>query len=168
VGASSGLAEATDLFNRAQIKLLADLVKRHHSGKDAIGILGLSYKPNTDVVEEAFGLLLAQELSSADFSVIVYDPSADATRALGAYKTVHFASSAQECITQSGVVVLATPWQEFRDVPSAQWVRHNRPRAVVDCWRVLSHLEGVDGILYVRLGFGGTVKRPTEAKVSAN
>src|SRR5215472_7459233 len=37
VGASSGLAEATDLFNRAQIKLLADLVKRQHSGKEMIG-----------------------------------------------------------------------------------------------------------------------------------
>jgi UDPglucose 6-dehydrogenase len=168
VGASSGLAEATDLFNRAQIKLLADFVKRQHSGKEMIGILGLSYKPNTDVIEEAFGLLLAQELSSANFPVIVYDPSADASSALGTYKTVHFASSAQECIMQSGVVVLATPWQEFRDVPPAQWVRHNKPRAVVDCWRVLNHLEGVDGILYVPLGFGGTVKRPTEAKARAN
>lgn len=160
VGASSGLAEATDLFNRAQIKLLADMVKRHHSGKDAIGILGLTYKPNTDVVEEAFGLLLAQELSSPNLSVIVYDPSADATRALSEYKTVRFASSAQECITQSGVVVLATPWQEFRDLPPVQWVRHEKPRAVIDCWRVLSHLDGMDGILYVRLGFGGTVERP--------
>jgi len=28
---------------------------------NVIGILGLTYKPNTDVVEESFGLLLAQE-----------------------------------------------------------------------------------------------------------
>jgi UDPglucose 6-dehydrogenase len=165
VGASSGLAEATDVFNRAQIKLLADMVRRYRSGKDAIGILGLTYKPNTDVVEEAFGLLLAQELSSANLSVIVYDPCADATRALNAYKSVRCASSARECITQSGVVVLATPWQEFRDVPPVQWARHETPRAVIDCWRVLTHLDGMDGILYVRLGFGGTVERPNEAKV---
>ena len=32
VGASSGLAEATDLFNRAQIKSIANIVKAHHSG----------------------------------------------------------------------------------------------------------------------------------------
>ena len=168
MGASSGLAEATDFFNRAQIKLLADMVKRHHSAKDAIGILGLTYKPNTDVVEEAFGLLLAQELASANLSVIVYDPSADASHAFGAYKTVQFASSAQECITRSGIVVLATPWQEFRDVSPAQWVGHDKPRAVIDCWSVLSHLDGMDGILYVRLGFGGTAERPAEAKVSTS
>ena len=167
VGASSGLAEATDLFNRAQIKSLAELVKRHHSGDGAIGVLGLTYKPDTDVVEEAFGLLLAQELSAAGISVVVYDPSADAVRALGQNKTVRCAASAQECIAESDVIVLATPWQEFREVPAALWARPNRPRAVVDCWRVLNHLEGVDGIRYVRLGFGGEAERPLEATSSA-
>jgi UDPglucose 6-dehydrogenase len=159
VGASSGLAEATDLFNRAQVKSLAEFVKGHYSGDGAIGILGLTYKPDTDVVEEAFGLLLAQELSAANIPVVVYDPSADAVRALAQNNTVRCAASAQECIAQSDVVVLATPWQQFREVPAAQWARYNRPRAVVDCWRVLNHLDGVDGVRYVRLGYGGEVER---------
>jgi UDP-glucose 6-dehydrogenase len=111
-------------------------------------------------VEEAFGLLLAHELSAANIPVIVYDPSADAVRALGQNKMVRCASSAQECIAQSEVVVLATPWQEFREVRAAQWVRQNRPRAVIDCWRVLNHLDGVDGVQYVRLGYGGVAERP--------
>lgn len=168
LGASSGLAEATDFFNRAQVKVLADMVRCHHSGQDAIGILGLTYKPNTDVAEEAFGLLLAQELSSANLSVVVYDPSASAARVLGAHKNVHIATSAQECIRQSGVVVLATPWKEFGDVPSAQWVRQGKPRTVIDCWRTLGHLDGMDGILYVRLGFGGTAEGLKEDKVSTS
>src|SRR6266481_1367722 len=124
VGASSGLAEATDIFNRAQIKSLAEIVRGHYSGQDSIGILGLTYKPNTDVVEEAFGLLLAQELSSANIPVVVYDPSADAACVLGQCKTVRFVRSARECIGESGVVVLATPWQEFREVPAEHWA-HN-------------------------------------------
>ena len=81
VGASSGLAEATDIFNRAQIKSLAELVKSHYSGSGAIGILGLTYKPDTDVVIESFGLLLAQELSQSNLPVVVYDPSANSERA---------------------------------------------------------------------------------------
>ncbi len=168
VGASSGLAEATDLFNRAQIKSLAELVRGHYSGNGAIGILGLTYKPDTDVVEEAFGLLLAQELSAANIPVVVYDPSADAVRAFGQNKMVRCAASARECIAQSDVVVLATPWQEFREVPAEQWTRHNPPRAVIDCWRVLSHLDGVDGVRYVRLGFGGAAERPLEASSAAD
>jgi UDPglucose 6-dehydrogenase len=160
VGASSGLAEATDLFNRAQIKSLAELVRSHHSGDGAIGVLGLTYKPDTDVVEEAFGLLLAQELSAANIPVVVYDPSADAARLFSEHDTVRRANSARECIAQADVVVLATPWQEFRDIPPEEWARHSRPRVVIDCWRSLNHLDGIDGVRYVRLGYGGKAQRP--------
>jgi UDPglucose 6-dehydrogenase len=176
VGASSGLAEATDRFNRAQIKSLAEIVKKHRSGTDLIGILGLTYKPNTDVVEEAFGLLLAQELSSANLSIVVYDPSADAARALSGQKSVRAAQSAAECISGAGVVVLATPWQEFREIPVALWARNDPlrgasrvgPRVVIDCWRALNHLEGAEGVHYVRLGFGGAAEKPVSASSSAD
>ena len=168
VGASSGLAEATDIFNRAQIKSLADLVKSHRSESEAIGILGLAYKPNTDVFEESFGLLLAQELSSAGLPVIVYDPSADAGRALTNCKGIRMASSAQECIAESMVVVLATPWQEFRDLRAALWTRsgHAAPRVVIDCWRALSQLDGVEGLRYIKLGFGGAAEKPVSLSSS--
>ena len=162
-GTFSDLADATDRLNRAQIASLAETVKRHRSGQEAIGVLGLSYKPNTDVMEEAFGLLLVQELSSARIPVFVYDPSADATHALSAHKNVRFASSAQDCIAQSGVVVLATPWKEFSELPTEQWVREGSPRVVIDCWRALTHLDGANGIRYVRLGFGGKAGKPLQA-----
>jgi UDPglucose 6-dehydrogenase len=166
-GAFSDLAEATDRFNRAQIKWIADLVRRHYSGNASIGILGLTYKPDTDVVVESFGLLLAQELSSTGLPVVAYDPSAEGACALASCKTVRVVDSARECIAQSGVVVLATPWPEFREIPAAQWARHSRARVVIDCWRVLNHLEGTEGIDYVRLGFGGETRRPVETSSSA-
>src|ERR1700674_2185436 len=73
VGASSGLAEATDAFNRAQIKLLAEMVKSQLGDDGSVGILGITYKPDTDVVEEAFGLLLSQELTAAGLRLTVFD-----------------------------------------------------------------------------------------------
>ncbi len=169
VGASSGLAEATDIFNRAQIQSLADTVKTYRSESDVIGILGLTYKPDTDVVEESFGLLLALELSSANLPVIVYDPSAEA-RALNVYKNIRVAPSAQECIAESRVVVLATPWQEFRDLRAALWARpsHSAPRVVIDCWRALGHLEGIEGLHYVKLGFGGAAQKPATVSSTAD
>jgi UDPglucose 6-dehydrogenase len=167
VGASSGLAEATDRFNRAQIKSLADLVRSHAKGKGTVGILGITYKPDTDVVEEAFGLLLALELSAAGVRVVVFDPQADTVRSLGTQKNVRCARSARECIAQSDVVVLATPWQEFRELPAANWARRESARTVIDTWRVLNHLDGVEGIHYVRLGFGGEAARIVEATSGA-
>ncbi len=169
VGASSGLAEATDRFNRAQIKSVAEIVRSHHrAGNDPIAILGLTYKPNTDVVEEAFGLLLAQELDAAGLPVIVYDPSADSARVLAACKNVRFAKSAEACIAASGVAVLATPWQEFRDLTKEKWLRPGARRTVLDCWRFLPHLENVDGIHYVRLGFGAPTTKPAIASSNAD
>jgi UDPglucose 6-dehydrogenase len=159
VGASSGLAEATDRFNRAQIKSLAEIVKSERSGDEAIGILGLTYKPNTDVVEEAFGLLLAQELTAAKLPVVVFDPLADVERAASACKGARFAKSAEECIAGAGVVVVATPWQEFGKVPAQQWSRTGAPRVVIDCWRSHGNLAAQDGVRYVRLGFGETSKQ---------
>jgi UDPglucose 6-dehydrogenase len=162
VGASSGLAEATDRFNRAQIKSVAEIVKSHHRGNEPIAILGITYKPNTDVVEEAFGLLLAQELSAAGLPVLAYDPSLETARVQATLQHVRFAKSSEACIAASGVVVLATPWQQFRELAKEKWLH----RTVIDCWRFLPHLENVDGIRYVRLGSGAaTVKR---AAVSSN
>jgi UDPglucose 6-dehydrogenase len=175
-GAFSDLADATDKFNRAQIGAIASIVKQHQSGSQPIGILGLTYKPDTDVVEEAFGLLLAQELASANLPVVIYDPSGDRSGAFAAHKTVRMAESAEDCIAQSAVVVLATPWQEFRDLPGSAWVQpfrsgpsfHASQRVVIDCWRALSHLEGSQSVQYVRLGAPSMVAQTAVASSSAD
>ena len=166
-GAFADLAEATDRFNRAQIPALADFIRSQQSASGAIGILGLTYKPNTDVVQESFGLLLAEHLASHNLHVVVFDPSADASKFLNGHKSVRVASSAQDCIAQSSVVVLATPWQEFRDLPISVWMQpplsapsfRTSPRVVIDCWRALEHLEGSQSVRYVRLGAGSPSTR---------
>lgn len=167
VGALSGLAEATDLFNRAQITSIVEIVRSHYSGNGAIGVLGLTYKADTDVIEEAFGLLLANELASMNLPVIVYDPCADTTTALGPSKAVRRAHSAQECIRQSNVVVLATPWQEFCEIPAERWA-HSGPRVVIDCWSVLRYLDGLKGVRYIRLGQGPAAERARDAPTDVN
>lgn len=167
-GAFADLAEATDRFNRAQIKWLAEIAKRNHDGSGSIGILGLTYKPETDVIEESFGILLAQELVSGRLPVIVYDPSADRARVSGVNCAIRFAATAKECIAESDVVVLATPWPEFRNLAPESWARVGTPRAVIDCWRAMEHLDKLSGVNYVRLGFGGAVERPVSTFSTAD
>ena len=155
VGAPADIAEATDRFNRWQVKWLADFVQEHLPEGGAVGILGLAYKPGTDVVEESVGLLLARELREQRVRVIAYDPAGveNARRMLG--DGVIFVNSPQACIDLSDIVVVATPWKEFRSLPKETWERHSPPRVVIDCWRVLRGLEGCDGVIYVPLGKGG-------------
>lgn len=153
MGAPAELAQATDNFNRAQVIWLAELVERNAKRGGAVGILGLTYKPQTDVVEEAVGFLLARELASRGFRVCAFDPAgmAHARRELGA--TVQFALTAQECIAGAEIVIVATPWKEFLEIPAAAW-GSSGGRVVVDCWRGLKHVEKVGGVRYLSLGIG--------------
>jgi UDPglucose 6-dehydrogenase len=152
VGAPAALAEATDTFNRQQVEWLADLVKSCLPEQGRVGILGLAYKPNSDVVEESQGVLLAQALAHDGVAVVAYDPVAteNAQRALNGLVTL--TASMDECIRQVDVVVVTTPWEEFKQLTPVRLARHSPPRILIDCWRILGESQFGDGVEYLPLG----------------
>jgi len=151
IGVPPDLAQAVDGFNRSQIQWLADQVQQRCQG--TAGILGLTYKAGTNVVEEAAGFLLAQELTRRGVCVLAYDPAYEnvAPHATNGFRV---AARARECIGESDVVVLATTWPEFQNIPREQWGRAGTPRTVVDCWRALGYLHEEPGVRYLALGIG--------------
>ena len=163
IGAHANLAVATDEFNRSQIGWLADLIESQSHRDETVGILGLTYKPDTDVVEFAVGQLLARELARRAIPVVVYDPAGNMNSFSDLHGKVRFATTAQDCIEHADVVVLATVWKEFCGIPAERWKGRGRPRTIVDCWRVLKHLEHCDGVRYLSLGTGSllTAARPS-------
>jgi len=162
LGARADLPRATHQFNRAQIIGLADLVMRRLQPGEAAGVLGLTYKPHTDVTEEAPGLLLAEELAARGIRVVAYDPAGHANLSGGNDVHIVLVDSPEECIAQSGVVTLATAWPEFAALPAERWARTGTPRVVIDCWRALGQLESVKGVRYIALGVG-TVREGSAA-----
>jgi UDPglucose 6-dehydrogenase len=152
VGAPADIAEETERFNREQVLWLAGQVQAHLPEGGTVGILGLTYKPNTDVVEEAVGVHLARELAERGIPVVAYDPAGNGNARETVGNLVQIVDSAQECIASADAVVVATPWEEFLSLPVEVWVRHSPPRVVIDCWRALKRLSGVGGIRYVPLG----------------
>jgi UDPglucose 6-dehydrogenase len=167
LGAPAEIAQVTHRFNRAQIPWLADLVCRQ-TPRGTIGVLGLTYKPNTDVVEESVGLLLSRELVSRKTDVLAYDPAGAQNGAKELGEAVRLADSAQQCISASEAVVLATPWQEFVEIPATGWARAGSPRTVVDCWRALPQLAGASGIIYIGLGLGSEVAAVCEQSAAGS
>jgi UDPglucose 6-dehydrogenase len=168
VEAPADIAQATDYFNRAQIQWLADLVQRCLSDCGTAGILGMTYKPYTDVVEQAPGRILAEELTSRGLSVIAFDPAVVHKSNGGLRSRIEVAPTAMECIAKADVVVIATPWPEFAKIERARWARYPVPRTVVDCWRELGFLDGVKGVNYVRLGSGEMLVSVVRAVESAS
>jgi len=154
VGSPATLAEATDNANRQETRRLAELVTSKLPTEGTVGILGLAYKPNTDVVEEAQGLLLAQTLSAAGIPVTVYDPAGMANAKKVLDNSVIFAGSTEECVRFADVIVIATAWDEFKQVSPAILRRSSTPRVLLDCWRVLDAKLYGPVVEYIPLGVG--------------
>jgi len=146
------LAEATDQLNRRQIPRIAEMILALLPEGGVAGVLGLAYKPDTEVVDESQGLGIARYLSERKIKLIVYDPAAmdNARRQLNG--NVIFAASAADCARQADILAITTPWPEFRNLPAESLRRSSRKVTVIDCWRVLAAEQFENLATYITLG----------------
>ena len=102
-------------------------------------ILGLSYKPNTDVVEQAQGLLLAGKLAADGVDVTVFDPVAmDKARAvLG--DSVRYAASLADALAGAAVIFVANPDRAFAGIDPGHLTEDP---VVIDAWRMFRPKDG--------------------------
>jgi UDPglucose 6-dehydrogenase len=153
LGARADLAEATDALNRYQVERLLGAVEARLNGPGTVGVLGLSYKPDTAVVEESQGLALVQRLLDLGHRVIAYDPQALHAAQVVVRRPFDAAASAAECIRESNVVVVTTPWPEFSSIPLDAFERSAGRVTVIDCWRITSKTLGeVADVVYLGQG----------------
>jgi len=145
------LPQATDTLNqRAADKVVERLVPLAREGS-TIGVLGLAYKPFTNVVEESAGVHIARELAKAGARVIGYDALAaeNASRVLG--ESVQTTADLVGCIEHCDVLVITTPDPPFRTLNLD--ARLERPVRVVDCWRILDpELRTATHVQYEAIG----------------
>lgn len=151
LGARADLAEATDSLNRYQIERLAAAATRLLDGGSKVGILGLSYKPETAVIEESQGLALAARLSEDRREVYVHDPMALSSAMAVLQDKVVPMRSAEECIKAVDVLVITTAWPQYAAIPASVFARPQARLQILDCWRMLSRdsIAGVADIHYL-------------------
>jgi UDPglucose 6-dehydrogenase len=152
VGARADIAVATDAINRRQVERVARVVRTHATPRQhCIGVLGLSYKPGTPVVEESQGVMLANRLAGEGFATLAFDPAALADAGTALAPTIARARSLAECVDSCDVLILMVPWPEFRQIPALLGRRPRRPRVIIDCWRqfVPADLEGLDELVHL-------------------
>jgi UDPglucose 6-dehydrogenase len=140
LGVPFGLAEATDEANREMTVRVAELVAAKTPAQGKVAILGLSYKPNTAVVDESQGVLIAHRLTGRGLEITAYDPMAMDSARRVLRDGVKCAESAQACITNADVILIATPWEEFRDLDYNPVKGAKRP-LIIDCWGLLDGLD---------------------------
>src|SRR4051812_37982107 len=153
LGARAELAEATDTVNQYQVERVLGAVQARLPAGGTVGILGLSYKPDTSVVEQSQGVMLASRLVEEGHPVIAFDPKALETAQTAVARPFTAAASTEECVRRAALVVVMTPWAEFRAIPVEAFSRSPR-LTVIDCWRLLSQEEIRPVAHLVHLGRG--------------
>ena len=80
-----------------------------------IGVLGLTFKPNTDDMRDAHSLTIIQALEDACARVAAYDPEG-MKAAAAMLPNVTFGEAAYDVAQDADALVIVTEWNEFRSL----------------------------------------------------
>ncbi len=119
-----------------------------------IGVLGLTFKPNTDDMRAAPSIPLIEGLLAGGASVAAYDPVGreQAEPLLGG---VEFAASAEAVADGADALVIVTEWDEFRALDLKEIAARMRGRMLVDLRNIYDRRDAEEaGLSYRGIGRG--------------
>ncbi|HEY6403455.1 MAG TPA: UDP-glucose/GDP-mannose dehydrogenase family protein [Blastocatellia bacterium] len=129
--------------NQCQIERAVEMVLR--TGRKKVGVLGLSFKPNTDDLRESPMVTLVERLIGKGLKLAIYDREVELARLFGANKEFieneipHISSlmrsELQEVVETAEVIVIGKRDAEFRAIAGASG------RCVIDLVRLIEHEE---------------------------
>ncbi len=119
-----------------------------------IGILGISFKPNTDDIRDAAAIEIIHLLQNEGAHIQAYDPQAmeNASKAL---KNVKLCENPYQVAENADALVLATEWNEFKQLDFSRVKELMRQPVILD-GRNLWDAENMAnfGFLYMGVGRG--------------
>ena len=121
-----------------------------------VGVLGLSFKPNTSDVRESASLYVCRELAAAGATIRAFDPVAveEAARALSELNgNMTYVTDAYAAAEGADALVIMTEWNEFRSLDLDLLRRVMAHRVIVDTRNVLDPgLTRAAGFVYACTG----------------
>jgi UDPglucose 6-dehydrogenase len=134
VGSPQTIVEQVIEVNNTRKKRMAQKVIDFCGGSVAgltIGVLGVTFKANTDDMRDAPSLDIVPALQAAGANIVAFDPEGmkEAARMLPG---VVFAKTAYEAATGADVLVVITEWHEFRGLDPRRIKGAMRQPRIVD------------------------------------
>ena len=152
----AGIVEATIAANEYQMKRMVEkIVKAIGAPRGKrVGILGLSFKPNTDDLRAAPAFTIIQGLKRRGVKVQAYDPVAMPGASKAAeMRGVEFKDDAYETARGVHALVIVTEWNEFRNLNLPKLKRLMRKPVLCDL-RNLYDRDEVEAAGLVHVGVG--------------
>lgn len=107
-----------DAINMRRRDRMVDLSKEAFNGSllgHRVTVLGCAFKPNSDDVRDSPALSVAGSLSLAGAAVTVYDPEG-MDNAKKVFPTLDYAADTESALREAELVILATEWQQFKEL----------------------------------------------------
>ena len=128
-GLSMHIARAASQVNLEQQDRFAHRILDELPERARIGLLGLSFKADTDDLRGSPAIHVARRLVDAGHTVVAYDPAVRAPMAQAAVPGIEIATDALDVFRDADAVVIATEWPQFADIDleaAAGLARHRR------------------------------------------
>jgi len=149
------LLKEVEAVNKAAIKGIVDKAKKMLGNDIAIkkiGVLGLSFKPDTDDMREAPAISIINSLLTTGVKIKAYDPVAMAN-AKKIIKGIEYGNDSYDAINGTDLLLLLTEWNEFRELDFNKIRDLMRGHAVLDARNIYDHKKLKEmGFVYVGVG----------------
>lgn len=136
---------------------MADRVKAALGGSvegKRIGVLGLTFKPNTDDMRDAPSIPLIKGLLAGGANVAAFDP-VGREQAEPLLTNVEFSRSAEDAAEGADALVIVTEWDEFRALDLSDLAGRMRGTVLVDLRNIYDRSEAREaGLSYFGVGRG--------------
>ena len=132
-GYTMRVLRAVEDVNEAQKGVLFEKLMKQFNGDlrgKTIDLWGLAFKPETDDMREAPGLVLIDKLLKAGCQIRAYDPAAmnECKRRIG--DVIYYARDMYDAVLDADVLMLITEWKEFR-LPSWAVIKKTMNQQIV-------------------------------------
>ena len=114
--------------NDARPGYMTARIEEQVSKDSCIGILGLSFKPESDDVRDTpAAKVISRLLADGYKNIMAYDPLAIEAFQQQYHLPIAYAASVQEVLERAEEIVVLTAWKEFADVPT------RTKKSIIDC-----------------------------------
>lgn len=141
--------------NKGTFRYVRELVARALGTIDGktIGFLGLTYKPGTSTMRHSPTIVLAKEFVFAGGRCLAYDPKAEKTDVQCYKKLITRVSSTGDLVKRSDVLLLVTPWPEFKTLDYAKLAPLMKKPIIIDTKNFLDPIK-VKRAGFTYIGYG--------------
>ena len=149
------IVKAVDRANELRIKSLFQRIKKITKNKFnniQIGLLGITFKPNTDDVRESPGLKLAKDLSRTKAKIKIYDPKGMENAKKELPKSIEFCNDEYEVAENSNLLVIVTEWNQFKNLDLLKIRKLMKIPVILDLRNIYSKEIIKDGFQYYSIG----------------